>query len=160
MFWMLKWRDELSCQPITTLSWIRWRGNMSDRPKCVVRVYLERLTKELTKKIFSSYLSSCDRAAEAGNFESEWTAFHTLIIETTALNCGKVAGASCGGHPWTQWWTDKEFYWALLVGRTPEAADLGTGRSWVLAGPGYRQVKWAATLPGCRWGNVLKVGGV
>ncbi|XP_037548511.1 uncharacterized protein LOC119425058 [Nematolebias whitei] len=81
--------------------------------------------------------------AGEGDIESEWTLFHTSIIELAALSCGrKVVCASCGGHPRTWWWTPwvreavkvKEFYHSLLAGGTLEEAEE------------YRRAKWSAAL--------------
>ncbi len=90
---------ELSTDHDLVISWIRWRGNLPDRPgkpKHVVRLNWDRLTEAPVREVFNSYLQKNFLCipGEVGDVESEWAMFKTSIAEVAAKSCGqKIVGA-------------------------------------------------------------------
>ncbi|KAK3521192.1 hypothetical protein QTP70_000485 [Hemibagrus guttatus] len=96
---------ELSTDYHLVVSWTCLRRRMQDRisrPKCIVRVCLERLADPSVRGVFNSHLreSFNQIPREVGDIESEWTMFSSSIVDAAIRSCGrKVSGAGCGSNP-------------------------------------------------------------
>lgn len=102
----------------------KWDQKMVFRhgvPMCMVRVHWELLPEAPVRAIFNSHLWQCFHciSKDAKAIESEWTMFHTSVVDKAARSCGrKVVGVCCGCNLRIRW---NESYYAGLAFGTREA---------------------------------------
>lgn len=124
----------------------KWDQKMVFRhgvPMCMVRVHWELLPEAPVHAIFNSHLWQCFHciSKDAKAIESEWTMFHTSVVDKAARSCGrKVVGVCCGCNLRIRW--NESYYAGLALGL--ERQFTGTSR------PSITQLQqWLTQKLGC-----------